>query len=532
MNIDLTMISILRRAETLFARREVVTRRRDRSYHRYTYADLGRRVRQLVSALQRLGLGPGTRIATLLWSDYRHLELYYAPVAGFVTHPINPRLHADDIAYILNQAGDDVLVVDEALLGLYDQFRGKIAPKHVIVVGEKREGLWAYEDLIAGGSPEVPLPDLDEAETALVTFSSGTTGRPKGVEVAHRAIAIHALSSALGNFLAIRDSDVVMPVVPMFHAVAWGWPYTCALLGAKQVLPGPLLDAGSLLENIERERVTLTGGVPTVWMGLLAALDAEPRRFDVSSLRAILSGGSTAPPAMVAGFEERHGLNLVHTWGMTELTMGAIADVPWDAVDQSPDVQMACRLPQGRPMPFLEIRARGDKGLVPWNGHSMGEMEIRGPWVARRYLGDPDVSAGRWTEDGWFLTGDIVTIDHRGYFTIHDRHKDLVKSGGEWISTPALESALMAHPAVAEAAVIAIPDEKWTERPLAVVALRPGMNASAEELHAFIATHVAKWWVPERIEFVDALPKTAVGKFDKITLRKQFATWISNASCS
>lgn len=530
MNSDLTILAILRRAETLFATREVVTRLQDRGYHRYTYADLGRRVRRLVSALQRLGFGRGARIATLSWSNHQHLELYYAPVAGFVTHPINPRLHADDIAYIVNQAGDDVLVVDESLLALYDQIRDKIAPKHVIVIGDERDGLKAYENLVAGGDPEAPLLDLDEAETALVTYTSGTTGRPKGVEVSHRAIAIHGLSSALGNFLAIRDSDVVMPVVPMFHALAWGWPYTSALLGAKQVLPGPLLDPVSLLENIERERVTLTGGVPTVWLGMLAALDAEPRRFNVSSLRAILSGGSTAPPAMIAGYQERHGLNLVHTWGMTELTMGAIADVPWDALDKSPEVQMGCRLPQGRPMPFLEIRARGDKGLVPWDGRSMGEMEIRGPWVARRYLGASDVSAERWTSDGWFRTGDIVTIDHRGYFTIQDRDKDLVKSGGEWISTPTLESALMAHPAVAEAAVIAIPDEKWTERPLAVVALRPGMTVTAEDLRAFIAPHVAKWWLPERIEFVGTLPKTAVGKFDKVALRKHFVAKGGSAS--
>jgi fatty-acyl-CoA synthase len=522
MNSQLTIAAILRRGETLFATREIVTRRADRSFHRYTYADLGRRTRQLVSALAKFGLKRGARIGTLCWSHCQHLELYNAPVAGFVTHPINPRLHADDIAYIINQAGDAALVVDESLLGVYEKIRNKIAVKHVVVIGSQREGMLSYERLLADGDPDAPLPELDESETALVTFSSGTTGRPKGVEVSHRAIAIHTLSSSLGNWLAIRDSDVVMPVVPMFHALAWGWPYTSALLGAKQVLPGPLLDPVSLLENIAQERVTITGGVPTIWMGLLAALDAEPKRFDVSSLRAILSGGSTAPPAMIAGYQNRHNLNLVHTWGMTELTMGAIADVPWDMCDGSAEEQMACRLPQGRPMPFLEIRARADKGLVPWDGRTMGELEIRGPWVASRYLGPPEASEERWTGDGWFRTGDIVTIDRRGAFTIQDRDKDLVKSGGEWISTPALESALMAHPAVAEAAVIAVPDAKWDERPLAVVALRTGQMASVDELRDFIAPHVAKWWLPERVEFVDALPKTAVGKFDKVALRSRF----------
>jgi fatty-acyl-CoA synthase len=523
-NSQLTIAAILRRAETMAAGREIVSRRRDRSFHRSTYTELGRRARQLVSALQRLGLRQGARIGTLCWSHHQHLEIYYAPIAGFVTHPINPRLHADDVAHIINHAGDEVLVVDDSLLGLYEQIRPKIAPNHVVIIGDERADMRSYELLLAEGEPNAALPDLDENQTALVTYTSGTTGRPKGVEVSHRAIAVHALSSALGNFLAIRDSDTVMPVVPMFHALAWGWPYTSALLGAKQVLPGPLLDPISLLEDIDQERVTLTGGVPTVWMAMLAALDAEPTRFDVSSLRAILSGGSTAPPAMIAGYRDRHGLNLVHTWGMTELTMGAIADVPWDLLDKAAEKQMAARLPQGRPMPFLEIQARSDKGIVPWDGRSMGEMEIRGPWVAREYIGAPEVSADRWTSDGWFRTGDIVTIDQRGYFTIHDRDKDLVKSGGEWISTPALESALMAHPAVAEAAVIAIADEKWAERPLAVVVLRSGMTASADDLRSFITPHVARWWLPERFEFVDALPRTAVGKFDKITLRKKFGS--------
>lgn len=343
------------------------------------------------------------------------------------------------------------------------------------------------------------------------------------MEVSHRAIAVHALSSALGGWLAIHDEDVVMPVVPMFHALAWGWPYTAALLGAKQVLPGPFLDPASLLELIESERVTLAGGVPTVWMGLLNALDAEPDRYDTTSLRSVLSGGATAPPAMIEGLRDRHSVPLVHTWGMTELIMGAIANLSWDLRNAPAGEQRHHRYAQGVPMPFLEIRARGENGLVPWDDSSMGELEIRGPWVAQEYVAEPQASAEQWTDDGWFRTGDVVTISKRGYIHITDRAKDLVKSGGEWISTPELESALMDHPTVAEAAVIAVADAKWTERPLAVVAFHPGTTTTPDQLREFLVDKVARWWLPERIEILESIPKTAVGKFNKRALRERYA---------
>jgi fatty-acyl-CoA synthase len=470
-----------------------------------------------------LGLQPGARVATLCWSHRQHLELYYAaPIAGLVLHPINPRLHSDDIAYIATHAGDEVLVVDETFVPLFEKIRTATPFRHVVVVGSTPDGLLGYEELLASGSDGWEPAAIDENATALLGYTSGTTGRPKGVEVSHRAIALHALSSSLQGWLGVRDSDVVLPVVPMYHALAWGWPYASALLGAGLVLPGPFLDPESLLELISGERVTLTGGVPTIWMGVLHALDADPARFDVTALRAILSGGSTAPPSMITGYAERHGLNLVHTWGMTELMMGAIAELAADMRSADPDQQLRQRLKQGRPMPFVEIRARAEAGFVPWDGVTLGELEVRGPWVAGEYLDSPQASAEQWTADGWFRTGDIVTIDTAGYIEIADRAKDVVKSGGEWISTPALEGALMAHPAVAEAAVIGIGDPKWGERPLAVVAFRDGLAATADELRTFIAPRLARWWLPDRIEFVEAIPKTAVGKFNKVALRQTF----------
>lgn len=523
---SLDIAAILRRAEHFSTGREVVSREPDRTLHRTTYAELGGRARQLASALLQLDLAPGARVATLCSTHRQHWEIYYAaPIAGLVAHPLNPRLHADDLAFIADHACDELLVLDEEFLPLYERIRERTPFRHIVVVGTAPDGMHAYEQLLAAGDPTWQPGALDEHSTALVTYTSGTTGRPKGVEVSHRAIAVHALSSALPGWLAIRDDDVVMPVVPMFHALAWGWPYTAALLGAKQVLPGAFLDPASLLELIESERVTLTGGVPTVWMGLLSTLDSHPGKHDTSSLRSVLSGGAAAPPAMIEGLRDQHGVPLVHTWGMTELTMGAIANLSWDLRGAPADEQRRHRHTQGVPMPFLETRARGDHGLVPWDGVSMGELEIRGPWVAQEYVDAPEASAEQWTHDGWFRTGDIVAISERGYIHIQDRAKDLVKSGGEWISTPELESALMDHPAVTEAAVVAVADAKWTERPLAVVALHPDATTTPEELREFIAPKVARWWVPERIEIIEAIPKTAVGKFNKRALRAQFDTY-------
>jgi fatty-acyl-CoA synthase len=334
----------------------------------------------------------------------------------------------------------------------------------------------------------------------------------------------------VAGIVSVTEQDTVLPVVPMFHANAWGFPFTCTLVGAKQVLPGPLLDAASLLEAFELERVTMTAGVPTIWLGILKELDEHPGKYDVSSIRSMIVGGSAAPQALIEAFEQRHGLHVVHAWGMTETCpLGSVSRLTTRELALPEGDQYRYRAKQGVPAPFVEIRARDADGLVAWDGESMGELEVRGAWVSSAYHDSPE-SVDRWTADGWFRTGDVVTIEPHGYLDIQDRAKDLVKSGGEWISSVALENALMGHPAVAEAAVIAVPDVKWQERPLAVVVLEPGSTASADELREYLAPRFARWWLPERFEFVDEIPKTAVGKFKKTALREQFAAQPVEAS--
>jgi fatty-acyl-CoA synthase len=353
-------------------------------------------------------------------------------------------------------------------------------------------------------------------------YTSGTTGRPKGVLYSHRAIVLHSLAQGLRDTFAVGEDDTILPIVPMFHVNAWGLPFTATLLGANQVFPGPFLDPASILDLIVSERVTLTAGVPTVWLGVLGELDKNPGALDLSALRAIAVGGSAAPLSMIRAYQERHGVQIIHAWGMTELTpLGTICSVPSALRDASADDRYRYRSKQGTPLPFVEIRARAEQGLVPWDGRTMGELEVRGPWVASRYYntGEGDT---RFTGDGWFRTGDIVTISEHGCIEIADRDKDLVKSGGEWISSVALENALMGHPAVAEAAVIAVPHPKWNERPLAVVVLKAGQCATCGELLAHLEPSFAKWWLPDAVEFAPEIPRTSAGKFKKSVLREQF----------
>ena len=529
---QLTLPTMLRRAEALYGPKEIVTRRPDKSFHRYTYADFVRRAKKLAVTLGELGLRKSDRVATLAWNNHQHLEAYFGvPCAGLVLHTINPRLSADDLAYIIDHAEDRLLLVDETMVGLLDGFGDRVDLDRVFVLsadGSAPEGLESYEDLISEADEErFEYPDFDESDAAAMCYTSGTTGRPKGALYSHRAICLHSMASAMTDMLGIRERDVVMPVVPMFHVNAWGLPFTSTLVGAKQVLPGPHLDPESLLEDMSNEKVTITAGVPTIFLGILRKLDENPDSYDLSSVRDMVIGGSAAPEGMIRAFEERHGLRVLHAWGMTETTpLGTVCNLS-SLVDDAPeDEQYKVRATQGLPGPFIEVRARGDEGFVPWDGESMGELEIRGPWVSGAYF-NTEEGADKFTEDGWFKTGDIVTIDENGYVEIQDRTKDLIKSGGEWISSVALENALMAHDAVAEAAVIAVSNERWGERPLGVVVLKEDAEATEEELLSHLASNHPKWSLPDAIEFVDEIPHTATGKALKMALRERYSDYTS-----
>ncbi len=521
MDFPLTLPPLLRRVETYFGHKEVVTRLPDRSFHRYGYADMARRARQLAVALGQLGLGHGDRVATLCWNHYQHLEAYFGvPCGGYVLHTINIRLHPSDVSYVVNHARDKVLLVDRSIWPLYEAIRDEVELEHVFVIED------SYEDLLATADPgDWSDPGIEEHAAAAMCYTSGTTGRPKGVVYSHRSTVLHAMGvAAMSPFgISLGEGDSLLPVVPMFHVNAWGYPYLAAMLGSKIVFPGPYLDPESLLDDFVAEGVTCSAGVPTLWLGILRLLDADPGRWDLSRLRGMLSGGSAAPRTMIEAFKERHGITVVQGWGMTETSpVASVTDPVGELRQADPERLYDIATSTGMPLPFVEVRARAGESEVPWDGESMGELEVRGPWVASSYYEAPE-AADRWTEDGWFRTGDIVTIEPAGYIRIKDRTKDVIKSGGEWISSVDLENALMGHPAVAEAAVIAIPDDTWLERPLAVCVLKPNESATAEELIAYLAPQFAKWWLPDRFEFVAEIPKTSVGKFRKSALREQFA---------
>jgi fatty-acyl-CoA synthase len=513
---QLTIPAILKRADQLYGQREIVTRRPDKTFHRYTYADFVSRTKKLAVALKSLGLESGDRVGTLAWNTYQHLEAYFGvPCSGGVLHTLNPRLHEDDLAYIANHAEDKVFMVDQPLLSAFESFREKAETiEHVIVFDYGDEpvpaGMISYEEL------------LDERQAGALCYTSGTTGRPKGALYSHRGVVLHSLMSATGNAFSLSDNDVVLPVVPMFHVNAWGLPYTATLAGSKQVLPGQHLDPESLIEDYEQEKVSFTAGVPTVFLAMLQELDKEPGKHDLSALRSMVIGGAAAPKGVIKAYDERHGVNVIHAWGMTEMDpIGSVAHVTPEIKELSEDEQLDYKAKQGYPTPFVEIRVHGDDGPVPWDGETMGELEVRGPSIIKSYF-NTEEGEDKFSEGGWFRTGDIVTIDQYGFIKITDRDKDLVKSGGEWISSVELENALMSHPAVSQAAVIAIPHEKWDERPLAAIVLKEGESATADDLKEHLKDEFANWWLPDAYEFVDEIPQTATGKFLKMKLREQF----------
>jgi acyl-CoA synthetase (AMP-forming)/AMP-acid ligase II len=529
MDFPLTLATLLERAGRLFGKIEIVSRRPDGSLHRYAYADFYRRARALAEALTRAGLQRGDRVATLMWNHAAHLEAYFGiPVAGGVIHTLNLRLHPEEIAYIANHAGDRFLIVDDVLLPVYESFREQVQLERVIVVPFSGQAVPAgfedYESWLAHARGDFIYPALDENEAAAMCFTSGTTGKPKGVVYSHRAMVLHSFAQGLADTFGLAHGDVLLQVASMFHANAWGVPHTAAMLGVKLVFPGPHADPESLLELIEREAVSVASGVPTIWISALAALERNPGRWKFSRPVRLLSGGSAPPEALMRALD-RHGFHIVHLWGMTETTpLGTAGQLKSYMESWPEEKKYEVRLKQGRPAPFVQLRVMGPNGEAPWDGKTVGELEVRGPWVASSYYNAPE-EQHRWTADGWFRTGDVASIDPEGYIKIVDRSKDLIKSGGEWISSVDLENALMGHPAIREATVIAVPHPKWQERPLAVVVLKDGATATPEELRAFLAGKFAKWQLPDAFVPVKEIPRTSVGKFLKSKLREQFANW-------
>jgi fatty-acyl-CoA synthase len=532
MHVPLTLHPLLERASALFPTREIVSRRSDRSIHRCTYADLRRRAWALAEALTRAGLAPGERVATLLWNDFAHLEAYFGiPLAGGVLHTLNLRLPPAELEFIANDASDRFIIVDETLVPLLEKWRGQTRLERVFVVrvdeaaGPIGPGHESYEAFIGASTGDYEPPASGEEDACGLCYTSGTAGRPKGVLYTQRSTVLHSLVIALPDSLGLAQRDSILPVVPMFHVNAWGLPYAAVMTGSKLVLPGRHLDPVSLLELFEQEQVTITAGVPSIWFGILSALDREPDRWKLTRMRMIV-GGAAAPESMIRGFD-RHGQEVIHAWGMTETSpVGSVSRLKSNLMERSEDERYGYRSLQGVPPPLIELRIMTESGPATHDGRAMGELHARGPWVAGSYFG-ASADPARFTSDGWFCTGDIATIDPEGYVKIVDRIKDLVKSGGEWISSCELENAIMSHPAVQEACVIAVSHAEWGERPLALVVFRQSAQATGEELRAHIAPRFPKWWLPDGFVPISEIPKTSVGKFSKRTLRERFAGWKS-----
>jgi fatty-acyl-CoA synthase len=537
MDVPLSLNHLLDRAGQLFADNEIVSRRPDKSFVTHRYGEFRRRARALASALQGIGLKKGERVATLSWNHHAHLECYFGiPAAGGVMHTLNLRLAPDELGWIAADAQDRFLIVDDVLLPLYRQFAQLHAFERVIVVPFSCAPVAAefddYEALLASADPDgFAYAAHGEDDPVAMCYTSGTTGRPKGVVYSHRSTVLHTLVGSLADHWGLRSTDVVLPVTPMFHANCWGVPYAAVMLGVKLVFPGPHLHPDDLLDLMQLHPPSLALGVPTIWMGLIqrfdAALATEPGRWRLPQGLRSLVGGAAVPEALIRAFA-RHGVWLLQGWGMTETSpLATVSYLRNELKDAGDEVRYQRAAMAGVPAPLVDVRIRTEMDEdAPWDGKTMGEIQVRGPFITGSYH-DVPVSEDKFTRDGWLRTGDVATMDALGFLRITDRTKDLIKSGGEWISSVDLENALMAHPLIAEAAVIAIPDEKWSERPLACIVLKPGQNAPlagmAQEMAAHLLKHgFAKWQCPDRYEVIDAVPRTSTGKFWKLKLRERF----------
>jgi fatty-acyl-CoA synthase len=535
MDQPLLISSLLMHAERHHGDQQIVSRRVEGDVHRYTYRDLARRSRRMANALASLGVTLGDRVATLAWNGYRHMELYYAASgSGAVLHTLNPRLHPDQVVWIADHAEDQVLCFDLTFLPLVEAVATRVKTVKAFVLmtdrahmpaSSKVPNLLCYEDLLEAGSERFDWPSFDENTASSLCYTSGTTGNPKGALYSHRSTVLHTYAAALPDSLNCSARDVILPVVPMFHVNAWGLPYVGCMVGAKLVFPGPFLDGRSLHELFEAEGVTVSAGVPTVWQGLLAHVEAHGLRF--STMRRTVIGGSACPPAMMRAFQERYDVQVLHAWGMTEMSpLGTACTLKPRHLTLPREEQTTIQAKQGRAVFGVDMKIVDASGKeLPWDGKASGELLVRGPWIIGSYFkgegGDPLVedAAGR----GWFPTGDVSTIDADGFMQITDRAKDVIKSGGEWIGSIDIENIAMAHPAVAMAACIAAKHPKWDERPLLIVMKKPGAEVTKEELLGFFEGKIARWWTPDDVVFVDGIPLGATGKMQKNKLREQFA---------
>jgi len=525
---QLSISSLVEHAARYHANTEVVSVETAGGLTRSSWGQVEQNARRLASALDGLGVDAGARCATIAWNNVRHLEIYFGVAgSGRVTHTINPRLFPEQLIFIINDAADQVLFLDQTFLPVAAKLGDHLKTvRHVVLMGPRDEaaaamveGLLFYDELLEAGDPDYQWPEVDENAPASLCYTSGTTGNPKGVQYTHRSTVLHSIGGNQPDGLALSARDVVLPVVPMFHVAAWGVPYITAAVGSKLVLPGPGLDGDSLIKLIDGEKVTMALGVPTIWMGLLAALRASDS--NIESMKRTVVGGSALPPSMIPEFRDKYGVELIHAWGMTETSpLGTLNHLLQKHADMTPEEQAQIRLGQGRPPWGVELRVVDEDGkLLPHDGETQGDLQIRGHWIVDTYFGKDDSAL---TDDGWFDTGDVATMDADGYMIIRDRSKDIIKSGGEWISTVELENIAIAHPEIANAAAIAARHEKWDERPVILAVKAEGSDVSEADIIAFYDGKIAKWQTPDKVIFVDDLPLGATGKVLKNKLRDEY----------